>query len=319
MIKRESSFYLDCMRSIWVDINFLKNFENVTQHLLKESEFFKKQQEISNMIVNQSFNSMIKQQGEISKIAQIQLDLLKNNSSIFSNITQDLFKNKGIIQQTVENLIYEHNQFLKKETELTSLINAVNKTKITLNKDNSIKSMVQNLLEENQLLKIGDIQKQLLENFSKEFQIKDNLDIKYEDIEKINKKIEQKEAFSKKDLLKLIRFLEILWLFYSIYSALNPDNLEHIKTQQMINSLDNKISKSLKQELYYEITKQVNVRELADSKSKKIAVTNPKQKLLIIQNKPYWLQVEYFDEIKNETIIGWVSKKYTKRLERLDF
>ena len=241
------------------------------------------------------------------------------NSSIFSNITQDLFKNKGIIQQTVENLIYEHNQFLKKETELTSLINAVNKTKITLNKDNSIKSMVQNLLEENQLLKIGDIQKQLLENFSKEFQIKDNLDIKYEDIEKINKKIEQKEAFSKKDLLKLIRFLEILWLFYSIYSALNPDNLEHIKTQQMINSLDNKISKSLKQELYYEITKQVNVRELADSKSKKIAVTNPKQKLLIIQNKPYWLQVEYFDEIKNETIIGWVSKKYTKRLERLDF
>lgn len=302
-----------------MDINFLKNFENVTQHLLKESEFFKKQQEISNMIVNQSFNSMIKQQGEISKIAQIQLDLLKNNSSIFSNITQDLFKNKGIIQQTVENLIYEHNQFLKKETELTSLINAVNKTKITLNKDNSIKSMVQNLLEENQLLKIGDIQKQLLENFSKEFQIKDNLDIKYEDIEKINKKIEQKEAFSKKDLLKLIRFLEILWLFYSIYSALNPDNLEHIKTQQMINSLDNKISKSLKQELYYEITKQVNVRELADSKSKKIAVTNPKQKLLIIQNKPYWLQVEYFDEIKNETIIGWVSKKYTKRLERLDF
>jgi len=298
-----------------VDINFLKNFENVTQHLLKESEFFKKQQEISNMIVNQSFNSMIKQQGEISKIAQIQLDLLKNNSSIFSNITQDLFKNKGIIQQTVENLIYEHNQFLKKETELTSLINAVNKTKITLNKDNSIKSMVQNLLEENQLLKIGDIQKQLLENFSKEFQIKDNLDIKYEDIEKINKKIEQKEAFSKKDLLKLIRFLEILWLFYSIYSALNPDNLEHIKTQQMINSLDNKISKSLKQELYYEITKQVNVRELADSKSKKIAVTNPKQKLLIIQNKPYWLQVEYFDEIKNETIIGWVSKKYTKRLD----
>jgi lipoate-protein ligase A len=303
------------MRSIWVDINFLKNFENVTQHLLKESEFFKKQQEISNMIVNQSFNSMIKQQGEISKIAQIQLDLLKNNSSIFSNITQDLFKNKGIIQQTVENLIYEHNQFLKKESELTSLINAVNKTKITLNKDNSIKSMVQNLLEENQLLKIGDIQKQLLENFSKEFQIKDNLDIKYEDIEKINKKIEQKEAFSKKDLLKLIRFLEILWLFYSIYSALNPDNLEHIKTQQMINSLDNKISKSLKQELYYEITKQVNVRELADSKSKKIAVTNPKQKLLIIQNKPYWLQVEYFDEIKNETIIGWVSKKYTKRLD----
>ena len=298
-----------------MDINFLKNFENVTQHLLKESEFFKKQQEISNMIVNQSFNSMIKQQGEISKIAQIQLDLLKNNSSIFSNITQDLFKNKGIIQQTVENLIYEHNQFLKKESELTSLINAVNKTKITLNKDNSIKSMVQNLLEENQLLKIGDIQKQLLENFSKEFQIKDNLDIKYEDIEKINKKIEQKEAFSKKDLLKLIRFLEILWLFYSIYSALNPDNLEHIKTQQMINSLDNKISKSLKQELYYEITKQVNVRELADSKSKKIAVTNPKQKLLIIQNKPYWLQVEYFDEIKNETIIGWVSKKYTKRLD----
>ena len=70
-----------------MDINFLKNFENVTQHLLKESEFFKKQQEISNMIVNQSFNSMIKQQGEISKIAQIQLDLLKNNSPDFRKST----------------------------------------------------------------------------------------------------------------------------------------------------------------------------------------------------------------------------------------
>ncbi|MDZ7818594.1 MAG: SH3 domain-containing protein [Aliarcobacter sp.] len=81
-----------------------------------------------------------------------------------------------------------------------------------------------------------------------------------------------------------------------------------------MNNLDNKISKSLKQELHYEVTKQVNIRELADTKSKKIAVVYPKQKLLVIENKPYWLQVEYFDEKRNETIIGWVSKKCTKRL-----
>lgn len=258
-----------------------KQFDSITKVLNTNglNDFFIKQQEISQKL-NIAFSPIIKQQMELSNI-------IKQNEFLINlpKIDNSIFENMKTIQK-----LFNNSNFLE-------LGNVYKQLKENLSID---KDFIENL-----------------NNFSKELYPDDNLDfdIKYKDIEEINTKIEQKEAFSKKDLLKLIRFLEILWLFYSIYSALNPDNLEHIKTQQIINSLDNKISKSLKQELYYEITKQVNVRELADSKSKKIAVTNPKQKLLIIQNKPYWLQVEYFDEIKNETIIGWVSKKYTKRLD----
>ena len=59
----------------------------------------------------------------------------------------------------------------------------------------------------------------------------------------------------------------------------------------------------------------MDVREKSDTKSEKIATVYPKQKLLVIEDKPYWLQVEYFDEKRNETIIGWISKKCTKRLD----
>ena len=273
-----------------MDINFFKNFENVTQYILKENEIFKKQQ------------------SEISRIVQLQSELFKNNSSICESTIQHLLKESEFLkkQQEISTMIINQlfNSMTKQENEISKIIQLQFQSELF--KDNS--SIFENLTQ--QLFK--DIN-----NFSKELYLDDNLDldIKYEDIEKINKKIEQKEAFTKKDLSKLIRFLEILWLFYSFYSELNPDNSEHIKTQQTIKELDNKVSKLLNQEIYYEVTKQVNIRELANSKSKKIVVANPKQKLLIIQNEPYWLQIEYFDEIKNETIIGWVSKKYTKKLD----
>jgi hypothetical protein len=166
-----------------------------------------------------------------------------------------------------------------------------------------------------------------LNKFAKEMYLNDDVDfsITYDDIEEINKKIEQKKPFSQKDLVTYIGIvigfiISIIGCIndgISLYLIFNPDNSEHIKTQQMIQKLDNKWSKSLNQNTYYEITKQANVREFPDSKSKKIAVANPKQKLLIIQNKPYWLQVEYFDTHKNETIIGWVSKRYTKKLDEI--
>ena len=139
-------------------------------------------------------------------------------------------------------------------------------------------------------------------------------DIKYEDIEEINKKIEQKKDFTKKDLITFDRIISIISLLFALYIYSFPDNSEYIKTQEMIKELDNKFSKSLKQEQYYEVTKNAEVREQSNTKSKKIAEVYPNQKLLIIENKAYWLQVEYFDEKRKEIVIGWIAKKSTKKL-----
>lgn len=261
------------------------------------------------IVLSESYNSMIKEQSKIFNIDQIQLDALKHNSSIFESVTQNLFKDKEIIQQTIENLMNEQsNQFLKNNTQLFNIIrqsfNSINKTENTLGINTSVVEIHKNFIEN-------------LNNFSKELYIDNKLDfnIKYEDIEEINKKIQNSIQLEKKDLVTFDKIISIISLLFAFYVYYFPDDSESIKIQQMIKSLDNKISKSLKQEQYYEVTKNTNVREQSNTKSKKLTVAYPKQKLLIIENKPFWLQVEYFDEKRNETIIGWVSKKSTKRLD----
>lgn len=275
-----------------------KQFDSITKVLNNNglSEFFIKQQEISQKL-NSAFSPIIKQQMELSNVIkqnEFLINLPKIDSSILENIKtiQKLFNNSSFLE----------------------LGNVYKQLKENLSID---KDFIENL-----------------NNFSKELQVNDNLgfDIKYEDIEEINEKIEQKKAFTKKDLSTIIFFMALIGFIndvISLYSTLNPDNSEHIKTQQMIEKdsqseiktqqmikdLDSKSSKSLNQEIYYEVTKNTDVREQPNTKSKKIALVYPKQKLLIIENKPYWLLVEYFDEKRNETIIGWISKKCTKRLD----
>ncbi len=275
-----------------------KQFDSITKVLNNNglSEFFIKQQEISQKL-NSAFSPIIKQQMELSNVIkqnEFLINLPKIDSSILENIKtiQKLFNNSSFLE----------------------LGNVYKQLKENLSID---KDFIENL-----------------NNFSKELQVNDNLgfDIKYEDIEEINEKIEQKKAFKKKDLSTIIFFMALIGFIndvISLYSTLNPDNSEHIKTQQMIEKdsqseiktqqmikdLDSKSSKSLNQEIYYEVTKNTDVREQPNTKSKKIALVYPKQKLLIIENKPYWLLVEYFDEKRNETIIGWISKKCTKRLD----
>jgi hypothetical protein len=282
----------------------------------KSTQLLKKQKEISNMIINQAFNSITKQQID----TQIQSSEVRINFSTFESLMND-----------------ESNQFFKNHTQLLTILRqsftSMDNKKSILGINNSIfESINQNLFKERKFLNKDFIEN--LNNFSKELYLDDKLDfdIKYEDIEKINKKIEQKKAFTKKDLSTIIFFMTLIGFIndvISLYSTLNPDNSGHIKTQQMIEKdsqpeiktqqmikdLDTKFSKSLNQEIYYEVTKNTDIREQPNTKSKKIAVVYPKQKLLIIENKPYWLLVEYFDEKRNETIIGWVSKKYTKRLD----
>lgn len=239
----------------------------------KSTQLLKKQKEISDMIINQPFNSMTKQ--EIN--TQIQSTKSHINSSIFESLMKD-----------------ESNQFLKNHTQLFGILSqsfsSIDDKKSILGINNSIfESINQNLFKEREFLNKDFIEN--LNNFTKELYPDDNLDfdIKYKDIEEINKKIQQKEAFTRNDLMAFDKIISIISLLFAFYVYYFPDDTESIKIQQMINGLDNKISKSLKQELYYETTKQVNVRELADSKSKKIAVAEPKQKLLIIENKPYSL------------------------------
>lgn len=282
-----------------------KQFDTIAKVLNNDrlNEFFIKQQEISQKL-NIAFSPIIKQQMELSNIIkknEFLINLPKIDNSIFENMKtiQKLFNNSNLLElgNTYKQL----------------------RENLSINKD-----FIENL-----------------NNFSKELQVDDNLDfdIKYEDIEEISKKIEQKKAFTKNDFATIIFFMTLIGFIndvISLYSTLNPDNSEDVKTrqmmeiakqqiidkifqssietQQMIKELDNKFSKSLKQEIYYEVTKNTDVREQANTKSKKIAVVYPKQKLLVIEDKPYWLQVEYFDEKRNETIIGWISKKCTKRL-----
>lgn len=242
------------------------------------NEVFKKQLEISKNL-NDTFAPIIKQQMELSNIMQqnkFLINLPKIDKSILENIKtfQRVFNNSTFLE------LGETYKQLKENFEVD-------------------KDFIEDL-----------------NNFSKKLKIDDKFtfDIKYEDIEEINKKIEQKKDFTKKDLITFDRIISIISLLFALYIYSFPDNSEYIKTQEMIKELDNKFSKSLKQEQYYEVIKNAEVREQSNTKSKKIAEVYPNQKLLIIENKAYWLQVEYFDEKRKETVIGWIAKKSTKKL-----
>ena len=217
-------------------------------------------------------------------------------------------------------------QMLEQQEKLTSAL-AFSMPKIDNSLFDSIKLVQSNLNAFN----LNKIDISFIENtnkFIKEFK-KINLNlqqfdlynidnnIEYYEINRISEKIEKGILLSKIDISKYWKFIEVLFILYSIYLTINPDNSEHIKTQQMIVNLERNISTLLKQDIYYEVTKQVHVRKYPNSigKSKKLDIVFPKQKLLIVSKKSKWIEVEYFNEKNQETITGWVYKKYTKRLK----
>jgi len=139
-------------------------------------------------------------------------------------------------------------------------------------------------------------------------------DIYIKDIEILNEKVEKGINLTKEDFFSL---LSILSFIFALYGYVYPDNSEDIKTRNLIQSLDTKWTQINSKETYYEVAKKVNIRKFSNSSknSKILNVASIGQRLLVLQSKPYWVQVEYYDEIKKETTIGWVSKKYTKKLK----
>ncbi len=147
-------------------------------------------------------------------------------------------------------------------------------------------------------------------------------------IETISEKINNNIKLTEIELftyMKVIYFLmEKFIVIYTIYTIIFPDSkielqLEKISMNQQ--EIKKTIQKSNKYknstgEIYYEVVKQVKVRENSNSskKSKILDIIFPKQKLLVIRKKSKWIEVEYFDEKQQQTVTGWVFKKYTKRI-----
>jgi len=98
----------------------------------------------------------------------------------------------------------------------------------------------------------------------------------------------------------------------SIYAFMFPNNIEIKKLQKEFNIL----ASSIQNETYYEVVRTVNIRDYPNS-SKEIKILDvvfPKQKLLLLDRKSKWIEIEYFSNKKQETVTGWVYKKYTKKL-----
>lgn len=153
----------------------------------------------------------------------------------------------------------------------------------------------------------------IMEDYRKTFE---SLAVEVE-LEKINKKIENNIELEKSDLITFDRIIAIIGLLFTFYTYYFPDNSEFIEMKQMIENLEKKVIESNHNtSIYYEVTKQVHVRKLSNNskESKIIDIALPKQKVLIINNQPYWLQVEYFNATKQETVVGWISKRYAKKL-----
>jgi len=135
------------------------------------------------------------------------------------------------------------------------------------------------------------------------------------DIKILNDKIESKELFTIDDWKKYFNIVKELFYifvaFISIYAFIFPDNIEMKKLQKEFNIL----SSSIQNEISYEVVRTVNIRDYPNSsnKTKILDVVFPKQKLLLLDRKSKWIEVEYFSNKKQETITGWVYKKYTKK------
>jgi hypothetical protein len=265
------------MRNILVNYNIPTIDPSIFEGLSKMAQ----QHQAMAQSFSLSMKPIIKQNQELAK--RLNNILPKTDSSIFDNlkVVQSMFNNS------------EFTKFAQQQKKLAENLS------FTLSKIDT--SFIDDLNKFSKELKTINFDKELfgLENIDS--------DIKYEDIETINNKIKNDLTLDKNDISL---FVSIISFIFAVYVHYFPNN-----SLQTMEDLDKKtLCVNTNQTVYYEVTKQVHVRENSTIESKKLDILFPKHKLLIIQNKPYWIQVEYFDKKKKETVIGWVSKRYTKRL-----
>ena len=156
------------------------------------------------------------------------------------------------------------------------------------------------------------INSSILENFYTD----EKIAMFQDDIRILNIKIESKTHFTSNDwkiyfnIIKEVFYMLVALL--SIHTFFFPDNIEMRKLQNEFKIL----SKNIVIDTNYEVVRTVNIRDYPNSskKTKILDVVYPKQKLLLLDRKSKWIEIEYFSEKKQETITGWIYKKYTKRI-----
>lgn len=244
---------------------------------------------LSKTIEDSGINKVIKRQQEMAEdINKVLAPMFKRHQQ-FSEILEPIIKRNQLLAEKYSKSINIDDSAFKSISTIQSLFSDIEKI------SKGLRSIDFNTEEIT------------LENIPK--------DIELDNIKIISAKVDKGIVLSKDDINSFITIVALLFTFYTHFF---PDDFQHIKTQQHLEDLGKKVTKlTNNQTIYYEVTKQVHVREYPNSsnKSKKLDILYPKTKLLIIQSQPYWIQVEYFHEKKQETIIGWVSKRYTKRLE----
>lgn len=112
--------------------------------------------------------------------------------------------------------------------------------------------------------------------------------------------------------------LSIIMFIYSTYSSIETEK----KILNSINEFQTNVIKYLEalkpqndEAIYYVIKRPVNLRVRPTTKSEIIRVLFPNQKVELIKTKGRWIYVEYFDYLYGIPRMGWVYKKYTKRID----
>jgi hypothetical protein len=149
-----------------------------------------------------------------------------------------------------------------------------------------------------------------------------------EAIEELKRIVEKKVAELPRgrvsmDALLSIAVAVILFLANIVYLEMkeNQQPKPNLLTPEQIERLIQSIEKSKTlappddKADYYIVQRQVCIRVKPNNRSAKVAVLYPNQKVRLEKAAHRWIYVEYFDFIEGIPKMGWVNKKYLKRLQ----
>lgn len=128
-----------------------------------------------------------------------------------------------------------------------------------------------------------------------------------------------KFALSKLSLEFYLNLL-IALMFFVYSQSLSQESETRISNQLSITQeliverLDNLIEIQ-NDETYYVVHRNVNLREAPTTKSAVKTVLYRNQKVILVQRKSKWIQVEYYDHILGVHLNGWCYKKYLKMMK----
>lgn len=155
--------------------------------------------------------------------------------------------------------------------------------------------------------------------------------ISEEAIEELEALVERKVAelppsrISAEALIGIISIVVMVMLFLANIAYLEMKESEQPKNEPLSPTQIERIIESVEKSktlippndksTYYIVERQVPIRVKPNNRSATVALLYPNQKVRLEKSAHQWIYVEYFDFIEGLPRLGWVDKKYLKKLE----